>query len=74
MEGAKFLLHRCANIETGNRDGRPPLIHAARGGHEAIVKWLLRYGAYRGARDAAGATAATLAAKEQRHAIVKLLD
>ena len=48
-------------------------MNAARLGHLDVVKWLLRYGAYREAKDMQGATAITLAAKEQKAEIVKML-
>ena len=53
---------------------RTPIMHATVSEDRSIKDWVLIYGAFRGAKDNAGPTAMTLAAKERRAKAVEMLS
>ncbi len=61
-------------METRDYIGRTPIIYTAVSGNREIVGWLLRYSAFRGAKDTVGLTAASIAVEEGYNKITKLLE
>ena len=60
-------------VNTADSDGAPPLFYAARHGHVACVKELIRLGADLNTRDSLGRTAAMCGVVSGRVAVVRLL-
>ena len=69
-----FLLQYKSNINAQRPDGATPLILAARGGHEYLVRLLLKHDAYLSPKTSRHVTARSAAAKNQHSSIVKLID
>ncbi|QLI67824.1 Ankyrin-1 [Metarhizium brunneum] len=71
---AFLLAERCVDIDIGDRDGRTPLLWAAKNGHEAVAKLLLEKGANIEAKNSFGDQRPLLvAAITGNKAVVKLL-
>lgn len=69
-----FQLEYKANINAQRSDGATPLILAARGGHEYVVRLLLKHDAYLSPKTSRNVTARSAAAKHQHSSIVTLID